>query len=58
VDDLKAQLTQPAAGKAVLTFNDYSLKGDKFVLTFDTTGNKIVFVDVHSYLDKPDDTVT
>jgi len=54
----KAALTQPSAGKAVLTFNDYALKGDKFSLTFDTAGKKIVSVDVHSYLEKPDDAVT
>jgi hypothetical protein len=53
-----AQLTQPVAGKAMLTFSDYALKGDKFSLTFDTTGKKIVSVDVHSYLEKPDDVVT
>jgi hypothetical protein len=54
----KGALAQPSAGRAVLTFNDYSLPGDKFNLTFDTTGKKIVGVDVHSYLDKPGDAVT
>jgi hypothetical protein len=54
----KAALTQPAAGKAVLTFSDYALKGDKFVLSFDTAGKSIASVDVNSYLDKPDDVVT
>ena len=54
----KGALTQPSAGKAVLTFSDYALPGDKFSLTFDTTAKKILGVDVHSYLDKKDDTVT
>jgi hypothetical protein len=54
----KGALTQPSPGKAVLTFSDYSLPGDKFSLTFDTTGKKIVAVNVNSYLDKPDDAVT
>jgi len=54
----RAQLTQPSAGKAMLTFTDYALKGDKFSLTFDTAGKKIVSVNVHSYLEKPDDVVT
>jgi len=54
----KGALTQPSAGKAVLTFSDYSLKGDKFSLTFDTTAKKILAVNVNTYLDKPDDTVS
>jgi hypothetical protein len=54
----KGALTQPSAGKAVLTFSDYSLKGDKFSLTFDTTAKKILAVNVNTYLDKADDTVT
>ena len=54
----KGSLTQPSAGKAVLAFSDYALPGDKLTLTFDTTGNKIVSVNVNTYLDKPDDTVT
>jgi hypothetical protein len=54
----KGALTQPSAGKAVLTFSDYSLPGDKFSLTFDTAGKKIVAVNVNTYLDKPDDKVS
>jgi hypothetical protein len=54
----KGALTQPSAGKAVLTFNDYALPGDKFTITFDTAGKKIVSVDVNTYFDKPDDKVT
>jgi len=54
----KGALTQPSPGKAVLTFNDYALPGDKFTITFDTAGKKIVSVDVNTYLDKPDDKVT
>ena len=54
----KGALTQPSAGKAVLTFSDYALPGDKFSITFDTTGKKIVSVNVNTYLDKPDDKVT
>ena len=54
----KGSLTQPSAGKAVLAFSDYALPGDKLTLTFDTTGKKIVSVNINSYLDKPDDTVT
>jgi hypothetical protein len=41
-----------------LTFSDYSLPGDKFSITFDTAGKKIVAVDVNTYLDKPDDKVS
>ena len=54
----KGALTQPSAGKAVLTFSDYSLPGDKFTITFDTVAKKILAVDVNTYLDKPDDKVT
>ena len=54
----KGALTQPSAGKAVLTFSDYAMPGDKFSITFDTTGKKIVSVNVNTYLDKPDDKVT
>jgi len=54
----KGSLTQPSAGRAVLAFGDYALPGDKLTLTFDTTGNKIVSVEVNTYLDKPSDTVT
>jgi hypothetical protein len=54
----KGALTQPTPGKAVLTFSDYALPGDKFSITFDTTGKKIVSVNVNTYLDKPDDKVT
>jgi hypothetical protein len=54
----KGALTQPSPGKAVLTFNDYALPGDKFSITFDTAGKKIVSVGVNTYLDKPDDKVT
>jgi hypothetical protein len=53
----KGALTQPSAGRAVLSFSDYALPGDKLTLTFDTTGNKIVSVSVNTYLDKPGDTV-
>ncbi len=54
----KGALTQPSAGKSVLTFSDYALPGDKFSLTWDATGKKIVAVNVNTYLDKPDDAVT
>ena len=54
----KGTLTNPSAGKAVLTFTDYALPGDKFSLTFDTAGKKIASVNVNTYLDKPGDTVT
>jgi len=54
----KGALSNPSAGKAVLTFTDYALPGDKFSLTFDTTGKKIGAVNVNTYLDKPGDSVT
>jgi uncharacterized protein YdeI (BOF family) len=54
----KGALTQPSAGKAVLTFSDYALPGDKFSLTFDTAAKSIAAVNVNTYLDKPGDTVT
>jgi Tfp pilus assembly protein PilX len=54
----KGALTQPSAGKAILTFSDYALPGDKFSITFDTAGKKIVSVNVNTYLDKPDDKVS
>jgi hypothetical protein len=54
----KGAMTQPGAGKAVLTFSDYALPGDKFSLTFDTASKKILGVDINSYLEKPDDKVT
>jgi hypothetical protein len=54
----KGAMTQPSAGKAVLTFSDYALPGDKFSLTFDTAAKKILGVDVHSYVEKKDDVVT
>ena len=54
----KGALTQPSAGKTVLTFSDYSLPGDKFSLTWDATAKKIAGVNVNTYLDKPDDKVS
>jgi len=54
----KGALTQPSAGKTVLTFSDYALPGDKFSLTWDAAGKKIAGVNVNTYLDKPDDAVT
>ena len=54
----KGALTNPSAGKAVLTFTDYALPGDKFIMTFDTAGKKIASVNVNTYLDKPGDSVT
>jgi hypothetical protein len=54
----KGVLSNPSAGKAVLTFSDYALPGDKFSLAFDTTGKKIESVNVNTYLDKPGDSVT
>ena len=58
IAEVLGNVTQPSAGKAVLTFTDYALPGDKFALTFDTTGKKIVSVNVNTYLDKPGDAVT
>jgi hypothetical protein len=55
----KASLNpSPDSGTTSIVFKDYSLPGDQMTLTFNTAAKKISAINVKTYMDNPQDTVT
>lgn len=55
----KASLNpSPDSGTTSVVFKDYSLPGDQMTLTFNTAAKKIAGINVNTYMDNPQDTVT
>jgi hypothetical protein len=55
----KASLNpSPDSGTTSLVFKDYAQPGDQMTLTFNTAAKKIVGINVNTYMDNPQDTVT
>ena len=55
----KASLNpDPGAGVTQIVFKDYAQPGDQMTLIFSTAEKKIVALNVNTYMDNPQDTVT
>jgi hypothetical protein len=48
----------PAGSAMNLIFTDYAQRGDRLILSFDTTAKKIASLNVQTYMDDPKDAVT
>lgn len=48
----------PASGTTSMIFKDYAQPGDQMTLTFSTATKKISTINVNTYMDNPQDTVT
>lgn len=54
----RIKVSQPAAGKVNVDIADYYQPGDHLVVDLDAAAGRLLGLNVASYLDKPEDTVT